>query len=248
METLIIIIIGIFGLIIGSFLNVVILRMNTGKGIGGRSMCFSCRKTLKWYELIPVFSWIIQKGKCRSCKSKISPQYPLVEASTALLFTGIAARFDFFLQPVTLILWLVLVSIGMVIAVYDIRHRVIAIKPLILFFAITVALGMHILAAIFIPLPFLVLWIISQGKWIGFGDIELMGCMGMLLGITAGISAVVISFWIACAVILPWYAVKRMRNKKHSHEVPFGPFLLFGIYVVVIGQMDILGMLIHMVR
>lgn len=248
MHTLIVIIVGIFGLIIGSFLNVVVLRMNTGKGIGGRSMCFSCRKALKWYELIPVVSYVIQGGKCRSCRSHISLQYPLVELSTALLFAGAASRIHASHHPLTLVLWLVLVSLGVVMAAYDVLHRVIPTRPLFLFFVVSVALGLHPLAFFLVPAPFFLLWLVSQGRWIGFGDVELMACMGMLLGITAGISAVVISFWIACAVILPWYAVMSIRKRKVSHEIPFGPFLLLGTYLVAIGGLDILSMVTGMVK
>lgn len=85
MHTLFIIFTGLFGLIVGSFLNVVILRMNTGKTLGGRSMCLSCNKKLEWYELIPLVSFIIQRGRCTKCHSKISWQYPIVEAITAVL-------------------------------------------------------------------------------------------------------------------------------------------------------------------
>ncbi len=77
----------IFGTIIGSFLNVVILRYNTGYSpVATRSRCFNCGKILKWYELIPILSFLIQFGRCRNCKSKISIQYPLIELLTGIIF------------------------------------------------------------------------------------------------------------------------------------------------------------------
>src|ERR1700752_70221 len=91
----------VFGTIIGSFLNVVALRYNTGFSLGGRSRCFSCGKTLYWYKLIPLFSFLIQGGRCRKCHSQISIQYPLVEALTGLVFLGLFLKFQdsFFKDP-----------------------------------------------------------------------------------------------------------------------------------------------------
>src|SRR3989344_9700256 len=76
---------GLFGLIVGSFLNVLILRWGT-RPLTGRSACMSCGRTIPWYDLVPVFSWILLGGQCRSCGSRISLQYPLVESVTGLLF------------------------------------------------------------------------------------------------------------------------------------------------------------------
>src|ERR1700722_1829653 len=119
----------VLGAIIGSFLNVVILRFGTGKSFAsGRSKCFSCSHTLFWHDLIPMMSFLLLGGKCRYCGSKISRQYVFVEFITALLFTlaGYLAG-----VPMTLIgsilfsLSLVIISFYVVIAFYDMRHKII---------------------------------------------------------------------------------------------------------------------------
>lgn len=130
----------ILGTIIGSFLNVVSLRHNTGKKLSGRSFCFSCGKTLSWYELIPVLSFIFQRGRCRGCGSKISWQYPIVEVITGILFFALSQKFLYFFLVVlstgvsnlydigfilSFAIYAVLFSILIAIGVYDIKHKII---------------------------------------------------------------------------------------------------------------------------
>lgn len=247
MDIFLMITTGLLGIIIGSFLNVIILRINTGRGIQGRSMCFSCNKTLAWYELIPIVSYALQKGKCRSCRTSLSAQYPIVELTTGVLFAGVAMVLSPLYNPLFFIISLVWVSVGMIIATYDWLHKTLPEKPLIIFFLLSLIMGMHGWGMVIVPLPFLVLWIISRGKWIGFGDIELMACAGVLLGTMGGFSATVLSFWIACMVIVPWYLIMKLRKKKVSHEIPFGPFLLLGMYLVGIMGFDVFRIIMGMV-
>ncbi len=247
MEWFTIVAVGILGVLIGSFLNVVVLRMNTGKGLSGRSICFSCGKTLSWQEIIPVISYFIQRRKCRSCRSPISVQYSIVEIVTGLLFAGVAAHINILTYPITTLVWFVLISTGVVIATYDILHTTIPQGPLLLFFIMSIILGMHGFGFVVVPLPFLLLWIVSRGKWIGFGDIKLMACIGVLLGTYRGSMAVIIAFWIACVVILPWYTIQKARKKSVSHEIPFGPFLLLSTYLVGIGVFDHIIMVFSMI-
>src|ERR1700748_3830531 len=82
------------GLIIGSFLNVVIFRLNTERSFGGRSACMVCRNKLAWYDLIPVFSFLFLLGRCRNCKTKISVQYPLVELGAGIIFALLFLKFQ----------------------------------------------------------------------------------------------------------------------------------------------------------
>ncbi len=139
----------VLGTIIGSFLNVVILRFNTGQKIANdRSRCFSCNTELEWYNLVPLFSWLAQHGKCQYCKTKISIQYPLVELATGILFVLISLKvffpnlflmnlqFDSLIQAdifnlfnyfklSTLAVYLIFFATYVVIFVYDLRHKII---------------------------------------------------------------------------------------------------------------------------
>src|SRR5574343_775602 len=123
---LILIFIFILGTIIGSFLNVVIYRLNSGRKIvNDSSMCMSCGHKLKWYELIPVVSYFIQGCKCRKCRSKISAQYPIVEILTGLIFVAVSVKFlpflmlSFWLYVLYVSLYLILFSLLVVMFVYD---------------------------------------------------------------------------------------------------------------------------------
>lgn len=138
----------ILGTIIGSFLNVVSLRHNTGQTLSGRSFCFSCGKTLAWYELVPVLSFIFQRGRCRGCGSKISWQYPSVEVITGILFLALSQKFLYFFlvslntgignlynigSLLSLVTYATLFSILIAIGVYDIKHKIIPDKLVYLF-------------------------------------------------------------------------------------------------------------------
>src|SRR4051812_6530095 len=118
---------GIFGLIIGSFLNVVILRHDE-RGISGRSACMSCERTLTWIDLIPVFSWIALRGKCRTCKAAISIQYPLVEVTTGILFALVGNAFFYNISyyssthSFVLMAYFSMIALLIAITVYDYYH------------------------------------------------------------------------------------------------------------------------------
>jgi len=254
MENIIIIFVFIFGLIVGSFLNVVIYRYHTGKIINGRSICFSCGKTLKWYELIPVLSFLFLRGKCSVCKSKISWQYPIVEIITGILFLG-----AFFLSPVNRYLFVYLCvqfSLLIVISVYDIHHKIIPdtfvyifavlafAQVLILSFLFTnnydfSVLLWDILAGPFYFLLFAGLWYFSRGKWLGFGDAKLALGIGWFLGFSNAYISIIFAVWAGAIIgiglicytkLLCFAADKKITLKS---EIPFGPFLMFGFLITL---------------
>ena len=246
-----------FGTIIGSFLNVLVLRLGTGEAIGrGRSRCFSCGKTLTWRELIPLVSFITQKGKCRSCGSRISWQYPIVEFITGLVFLLVALKllhyqlaeaglpyigFYFF---GAFAYWSAIFAILIAISVYDFRHKIIPNQLVYSFIVLAFLWGIsgsgtpgNILPVV--PLPeimagvgaflfFASLWFFSKGKWMGFGDAKLALGMGFLLGPWLTAVAVMLSFWIGTLIAVP--AVLLWGGGLKT-QIPFGPFLALGVFI-----------------
>jgi prepilin signal peptidase PulO-like enzyme (type II secretory pathway) len=248
MEILFIILVFIFGIIIGSFLNVVILRFNTGVNIGGRSKCMTCGKTLVWYELIPIVSFLIQGGSCRKCKAKISRQYPLVEAFTGFLFALVFLQFYPYttIGIVILIIHLIIASLLVVISAYDIKHKIIP-NGFVYTFAglafISIFLSefswfvvpslLQIFAGPLLALPFALLWLVSKGTWMGLGDAKLLLGIGWLLGLNASINSVMLAFWIAAVISITWLLVTYHSIKPRT-EIPFGPYLILGMYIVLL--------------
>ncbi len=238
------ILIFLLGLTVGSFLNVVVCRLETKEPIiSGRSHCPQCGALLKWFDLIPILSFLIQKGKCRYCKKKISWQYPIVEIATALLFLlifnfqfSISNQFSIFnFQTLNLLYYLTIISFLIVIFVYDLRHYIIPDK--IIFPAILIALifdWSNILSAILASSFFLSLVLISQGKWMGGGDVKLAILMGLVLGWPNILLALFLSFVSGALVGL---ALVAQGKKSLKSQIPFGPFLAGAtILVMIYGQ------------
>ena len=261
----------LLGLAIGSFLNVVIYRYNTGQKVKGRSFCFTCRVQLRWFELIPLASYFFQRGRCRSCGSLISLQYPLVELSTGLIFTllfwqnnpfvwqGVALTWEGGEISViaTLLFYWLIASILMVIAVYDLRHKIIPdhfvyafiglafLTPIItnlgLSFSELVRIINGVLAATLFFLFFWGLWRYSDGRWMGFGDAKLVIGIGLLLGLPLGTTAIIIAFWLGAIVGLVLILFRRLKvfrafsgHVTAKSEIPFAPFLVLATLLVLV--------------
>ena len=225
----------IFGAIIGSFLNVVILRLNTGESIvTGGSRCFSCGKKLKWQELIPVLSFVVQRGKCKGCGSKISWQYPIVEFITGIIFLLI---FNFQFSIFVTAYYFIMFSLLIIISVYDFHHQIIPNKLAYLFNFLVFLNLFQVSSFKFQVYNFLTglaffaffgaLWLFSKGKWMGLGDAKLALGIPWLLGACGGLWAFVFSFWVGAltGIILMFLAKNRYSMKS---KIPFGPFLALG--------------------
>lgn len=264
---IIVILIGL-GLILGSFVNATVWRLHEQAAIGqkkptkaskayarsvsiskGRSMCTHCKHELAAKDLVPLFSWIMLRGKCRYCGERIDDN-PLVEAVLPLLFVGsyvwwpVAVSgqglFDF-------VVWLVFLTTFMVLAVYDLRWYILPNKivyPLIVLAILQVLLDILVfdaplttmlqvgMGAVCIGGTFYLLFILSDGKWIGGGDVKL----GVVIGILAG-SALNALFLVFISSVLGLMAatplIIRGRATSKSH-LPFGPFLLAATVITVL--------------
>jgi leader peptidase (prepilin peptidase)/N-methyltransferase len=257
MEIFLYLLVGFFGAIIGSFLNVVIFRYHSGATFLGRSMCFSCGKTLRWHDLVPVFSFFALAGKCRFCRSKISWQYAAVESITGILFMlffwkmgGSAALAVSFLYFAHLIFLFTLGSLLVVIGGYDIKHKIIpdvfaysfaalALLKLI-FLPQFVPISWDFFAGPILAFPFALLWYFSRGRWMGLGDAKIALGIGWFLGLSAGLTAVVLSFWIGAIFGLALIAIGKFTQSTFfasvfrqritmKSEIPFAPFLIIGL-------------------
>lgn len=243
---------AILGLIIGSFLNVVVLRLHTKKISKGRSKCANCGHTLSTGDLFPVLSYLFLGGRCRYCKSRISKQYVLVELLTATVFTLLAYKFmPYGLMDVGLFSVFEFLAYGfvfsllIVLSVYDLKHFVLPWKIMKLFliasFLIPIFIGIlgdgvsikNFVSGFIVAAPFYAIWHFSKGRLIGFGDIELMCGFGFLLGVTSGFIAVMVGFWAATIYVF----LKMMISRKIMHgktQIPFGPFLALGLFITFI--------------
>lgn len=232
----------LFGLVIGSFLNVVILRGAAGEGLGGRSRCPHCRNTLGFSELIPLASFILQKGRCRGCNAGISAQYPIVELGTALAFAAAAWYFLPLLygengaMSVQALRGLGLVcagiGAGLAILVSDIRFQIIPDGAVLVLGIVGFAasftrgsLAADTFGAVGCALFFFLLWAVSGGRWMGFGDVKLVAATSLLVGFPASIAAVLFAFWMGGAA---GGALLAAGRKAWGSRIPFGPFILAG--------------------
>ena len=234
---------GVFGLLIGSFLTVVVHRVPRQEGIArGRSKCPSCGTEISGRDNIPVVSWIILRGRCRSCGERISPEYPLTEAITAGLFVLAAVL----LEPLHVaIAGAAFLALMLAIALIDARHRIVPNKlvyPALVVFAVAIGVGDLLdggvsftsaligLVAYSLPL-FLVALIVPGG--LGMGDVKLTALIGLVLG-ALGLSLVAVAAGVGILAgglgALTAMAVLRYGRKQ---QMPFGPFLAFGAAVAL---------------
>ncbi len=252
----------ILGLIAGSFLNAVIYRYNTGITLSGRSFCPNCGKNLKWFELIPLFSFIFQFARCRTCRGKISWQYPFVEIITAFLFAATGYKLGMVFDAWSLFYFLYILAVWcffMVISVYDLRHKIIPDAPVyaLIFLSLVWQISSFLKGAsgaldlIIGPFLFLTIasfWLVSSGRWMGFGDAKLVLGIGWFLGLKGGISGVILGFWLgALAGILLVVASRAgklfLGSEKFTmkSEIPFGPFLIAGATLAFFFNLDVLS-------
>lgn len=237
----------VFGAIVGSFLNVLVLRYGARSLLGTRSACGSCGKVLAWFELVPIASFFIQRRRCLGCKSKISWQYPLVELITGLVFAAVFWKHFSFLSLFSysviqlsvmpaviqllvitgeLLVWSLLIALS----VYDLRHKIIpdalvyaaVLASFLLMLVRTDSAAIDAWGSVFLAAPFAAIWFFSRGRLMGLGDAKLLLLFSPFLGFAKGLSALLVGFWIGAIVSIAALLCKGLLS---SMPEPFCPSL-----------------------
>ena len=229
------IVIFIFGITIGSFLNVCIYRIPLHQSIVTfSSHCMTCGRKLKWYDMIPVFSWLLLGGKCRSCKSKISLQYPVIELLNGILYVVICLvnGMDLFS-----LIYCLMTSALLTLSLIDWRTYEIppGINAFLFILGVAVAaldrgnLLSHLAGMVCVSGFLGILYLISRGRAIGGGDIKLMFVCGLILGW----KQIILAFLLGCIIGSVIHLI-RIRVQGEGHVLAMGPYLSAGIFLVAL--------------
>ncbi len=249
MQSFILFFIFFFGAAIGSFLNVLIDRLPKGEKITGRSHCDHCHHQLSWQDLLLIVSFFALGGKCRYCHKKLSWQYPMVEMITGLIFLLIFnfqfsifnENFKFQISNLfSLIAWFGVISCLIVIFFADLKYQIIPDSMQVAFFVFSTIFNFQFLnfkfqilnsfiAALVVMFPILLLWVITKGKGMGFGDVKLAFNIGFLLGLKPGLLALYLAF-IAGGVVGFFLLIS--RKSKLESKIAFGPFIVVGTLIM----------------
>lgn len=243
MDIVIVVLVGLFGLVVGSFLNVLIYRIpNKENFVSTRSHCMKCNYQLKWYDLVPLFSYLFLGGKCRKCKEKISVQYPLIEALNAMLWVS-----TFLICGIGLhsIVCCIAISMLLVICVIDWRTFEIPFGLNVVIFICGVvdtilnySNWIDHLVGFFAVSGFLYLIVLlSKGAAMGGGDVKLMAAAGLLIGWQNSILALIIGCIVGSVI-----HIVRMKMSDADRVLAMGPYLSFGILVSIFWGEKLIGL------
>ncbi len=227
---------AILGAILASFTGVIAERIHTGQSWwSGRSRCNSCRRTLDVLDLMPVVSWLMHRGRCRTCKSKIPGAYIAFEVALGSVFA--LSYLHLGLTPVLPIFLAFLVVLDFVV-MYDLRHTIVPMLSAGILIVLGVVLAYlqagslpavvpTLIAAVIIAGGFLLVHVCSRGRAMGLGDTPISFALSLAIGYPASVAGVVFSFWIGAVIGICLLLVQRGRTTMKS-EIPFVPFLALG--------------------
>ncbi len=242
-----------FGACIGSFVQVVATRLHVASVTKARSKCLSCGETLRVLDLVPFFSYLFLNGKCRYCKTSYGISALIIEMFYGVLYLFL---YHFILRGQTMpsmyFIWLLYYSLLFitfgVIALYDWAHTYIPVSYLFFYCVLTIGMliarfiheptNMVLLGPIVVSLPFLLIWIISRGRGLGFGDVLLFLGVGAFFGIEQGLAVLLISIWMAAIVGVCIYIFRR-KNGVRDTTIPFVPFMMLAFIIVLFTDIDI---------
>lgn len=234
-DIILYLIIFIFGIVIGSFLNVCIYRIPEHEDIvKTRSHCMSCGRQLKWYDMFPLFSYLFLRGRCRYCKAKLSVQYPLIEAVNGILYVIIVLQNG---VNVDSLLYCLLTSALIVLSVIDFRTYEIPLGINLFILAlglIRVALDYHnflnyLIGLLAVSAILAILYYATGGRAIGGGDVKLMAVCGLFLGW----QLIIMAFLLGCVLGAVIHVI-RMKVSGENHVLAMGPYLSLGVFIAML--------------
>lgn len=222
----------LYGIVIGSFLNVCIYRIPLGESIAKeRSHCMTCGYQLRWFDLVPLFSWLALRGKCRKCKTPISPQYPIIEAVNGVLYVLIFA-----VNGMNLVscFYCLMASALLALSVIDFRtyeipfgfNVFIGVLGLIRIFTDLDNWSEYVLGFFAVSVLLEIILIASKGRAIGGGDVKLMAAAGLLVGW----KLIILAFFIGC-ILGSVIHIIRMKVSHAEHVLAMGPYLSAGVLI-----------------
>jgi leader peptidase (prepilin peptidase)/N-methyltransferase len=228
---------GLFGAIIGSFLNVVVYRLPRRESlVRPASRCPRCEAPIKPYDNVPILSWLVLHGLCRNCKTVIPRRYPLVEALTALLCVGVVLAGG---STASIVLNVVFVLLLVPIALIDFEHRIIPNRLTALGALLAIAIGLALdpsgeperLIAGAAAGGALLIAALAYPAGMGMGDVKLAGVMGFFLG--AAVAPAMLIALLAGVIFGAFVLARKGAKEGRKTAVPFGPFLAFGSVVAI---------------
>ncbi len=257
--TFIYVMVFLFGMIVGSFTNVLIYRIPIGKSIvAPPSACTSCGNRLTAPDLVPVFSYIFLKGRCRHCRAPISPRYPMIELLTALVFVTLFMKYGL---TVPFAAFIFLMTVLIAVFFIDLDHKIIPDELVlagmaggVVFFVYsrinpvpevygdgnwwTPVVGMFSGSVFLLAVALLGMFLYKTEDAMGMGDVKLMLPIGLFLGWKLCLTALFISVLLAGLTSLLLVA---LRIKKKKDTIPFGPFIVTGTFISILWGWDMLN-------
>lgn len=240
-----ILVLFLFGLCFGSFLNVLTWRMadeRAPKFWEGRSICPKCKHSLTWFDNIPLLSFLFLRGQCKYCHKKISIQYPLVELLTAVLTVLIVLNLSY-LGYLSVISYLIIVYSFIVIFFADLRYQIIPDEMLILILIFGAALGfggVDVWVGLASVLGFFLIVLATKFQGMGLGDVKLAFVMGFLLGFPN----ILVAIWVAFIAGGIFAISLLILHRKKIHEtMALGPFLVLGTLIAALWSTDLLQLI-----
>ena len=242
------------GASIGSFVQVVVTRMHVAPSAKARSKCRSCGEALRAYDIIPILSYLYLRGKCRYCKVNFGVSALVIEIIYGLVFVALShfillGQATLWAATGWLIYYTLLFIVLGIIALYDRLHTYIPVLYLMFYCVLTFVMlalrymyeptSLVLIAPLIVAAPFLVIWVLSKGKALGFGDVLLFAGVGAFFGIAQGLAVLLLSIWSGAIVGSIMYLIQRKKGNVNANVIPFVPFIVFAFLIVLFTDIDV---------